>query len=105
MKYGVAVWNYLAPDVRLCDLVKEMSSFGFDAVSFLPDQILELDDTGTEIDSMIVPMREMGERAVEKLSEKIKHPERAMAPEILPMKYLKGITCAPPGSTDNTHGS
>jgi len=47
VKYGVAVWNYLEPDVRLCDLVKEMSSFGFDAVSFLPDQILELDDGAT----------------------------------------------------------
>jgi len=74
-------------------------------LSVLTFSARRVDDTGTEIDSMIVPMREMGERAVEKLSEKIKHPERAMAPEILPMKYLKGITCAPPGSTDNTHGS
>lgn len=55
------------------------------------------DDTGTEVDCMIVPMQEMGERSVEKLSEKVKHPEQPMAPVVLPMKYLKGDTCAPPG--------
>lgn len=43
MKIGVSVWNYIEPTVPLHELVEELVGFGFDAVSFMPKEILALD--------------------------------------------------------------
>lgn len=42
MRYGVAVWNFCEERTRLAGLVREFAGFGFDAVSFLPGQIVPL---------------------------------------------------------------
>jgi sugar phosphate isomerase/epimerase len=42
MRYGIAVWNYMTEGVSLCERVRQFASFGFDAVSFLPRQIVHL---------------------------------------------------------------
>ena len=40
MRYGIAVWNYQQEDEPLDGLVEEFAGFGFDAVSFLPSQLV-----------------------------------------------------------------
>jgi len=46
MRYAIATWCYREKGVSLLDLVVELADVGFDGVSFLPAQILELDDAG-----------------------------------------------------------
>lgn len=47
MRYAVAIWNFCEPQTKLLDLIGEFADSGFDAISFLPKQILEM-DAGTE---------------------------------------------------------
>ncbi|HUT36304.1 MAG TPA: sugar phosphate isomerase/epimerase [Planctomycetota bacterium] len=44
MRYGIAVWNFREEGVPLVRLVEEFADSGFDAVSFLPGQIVQCSD-------------------------------------------------------------
>jgi len=52
-------------------------------------------DTGVQIDAMLVPMFEMGRPAVDALTKKIANPSLRLPAVQLPMKYQAGETCAP----------
>ena len=42
MRYGIAIWNFREKDKPLLDLVTEFADMGFTAISFQPEQIVEL---------------------------------------------------------------
>ena len=46
MRYAIATWNYARQDVTVFQLIRELAGMGFDAMSFLPSQILQLDGPG-----------------------------------------------------------
>ena len=48
MRYCIATWNYLEPGAGTLGLIEQFADVGFDAVSFLPRQILQLDDRQRE---------------------------------------------------------
>lgn len=59
MRYAIATWCYREKDVSLLDLVVELAGMGFDGVSFLPAQILELDDAGARELSAVMDERDL----------------------------------------------
>lgn len=42
MRYGIAIWNFVEPGQPLPDLIAEFAGFGFDTISFLPGQLLNV---------------------------------------------------------------
>ena len=56
MRYGIAVWNFQEPGSTLVGLVEVFAGFGFDAVSFLPGQVVNCGDA--EAAALLALMRE-----------------------------------------------
>jgi sugar phosphate isomerase/epimerase len=56
MRYGIAIWNYQEEGVPLLRLADEFAGFGFDAISFLPGQILDCEDA--EAQELVALLRE-----------------------------------------------
>ena len=44
MRYGIAIWNFPEEGATLLQQVDDFADLGFDAISFLPRQLLECDD-------------------------------------------------------------
>ena len=42
MHYGIAIWNFVEESTWLPDLIAEFAGFGFDTISFLPGQLLDV---------------------------------------------------------------
>jgi sugar phosphate isomerase/epimerase len=43
MHYGISLWNFARPGGSLVELIDRFAAMGFDTVSFLPRQLLEMD--------------------------------------------------------------
>ena len=58
MRYGIAVWNFREDGVPLVRLVEEFADAGFDAVSFLPGQLVQC--SGAEAQEVASLLRQRG---------------------------------------------